>query len=187
MLKSRFQFFGTAAIGFGLAAGTVYLLMARITLAHIETVSGQVPLDLRPSGYTFHDVAELFNGLGEDGLRYYLTRQLPLDTLYPALLALTMVCTMCWFGQRLPNSKLVRTGIALSIGTAVFDYCENLGIAVMIISWPNLSETLVRLFSVASIAKSGLTVLALVLLFLIALRWIRQRKADVQQQPPNEN
>lgn len=186
MFKPGPRRLGAAAIGFGLAGATVYMLMAGITLAHIEAVSGQVPLDLRPFGYTLQEVAELFNGLGEDGLGYYLTRQLPLDTLYPALLALTLVCTILWLGLRLPNRKLVRVGVALSVGAAVFDYCENLGITAMILSWPNLSERLVHLTSAASTVKSGLTVSALLLLVLIVVIWMRQLKADRHHPIPKD-
>jgi hypothetical protein len=38
--------------------------------------------------------AEIHGALGEDGRRYYLTRQLPLDAVYPGLLALTLVYTI---------------------------------------------------------------------------------------------
>ncbi len=179
MFETRSHTLGVAAIGFGIAGATVYVLMAGITLAHIETVSGQVPLDLRPSGYDLEDVAVLFDGLGEDGRRYYLTCQLPLDTLYPALLALTLVCTIGWFRQRLPNNKLASIAVAASIGTAFFDYCENLGITSMILRWPNLSEHVVRLTSTASIAKSGLTMLALLLVAVLIAKWIRKPKTDL--------
>ena len=41
---------GTAAIVFGLAGAAVYLFMVGITLAHIEAISGHLPLDMRPFG-----------------------------------------------------------------------------------------------------------------------------------------
>lgn len=180
MFRTQRTRLGAIAIGFGLAGATVYILMAGVTLAHIEAVSGLAPLDLRPSGYNSQEVAALFNRLGEDGRRYYLTRQLPLDTLYPALLALTLVYTIRWIGLRISNTKLVRIGIILSVGAALFDYCENLGIAIMILSWPSLSELLVRLTSTASITKSVLTVAALLLLILMVIIWIRQPKAKLR-------
>ncbi len=178
MIKLWPKHLGLAAIGFGLAGATVYMLMIGVTLAHIEAVSGQVPLDLRPLGYNSEEVADLFSGLGEDGRHYYLSRQLPLDTLYPALLALTLACTMRWLGLSLPSSKIIRIGIATSVGAALFDYCENLGIMAMILSWPNLSEFLVHLTSAASVAKSVLTILALLLLVLIGATWALQPKSS---------
>lgn len=176
--KPRSHTLGGRAIGFGLAGAVVYLLMVGITLDHLETVSGQRPLDLRPSGYQVQEVRDLFTALGAEGRRYYLFRQLPLDVFYPALLALTLICTMRWFGQRLAHSKIVQIGVVLSISVAVFDYCENIGIATMLLSWPALPATLVHLSSAASVAKSVLTVAALVMLVLIGGLWGLRRKTE---------
>ena len=114
--------------------------------------------------------------LGEVGRDYYLTRQIPLDTLYPALLAMTLVSISSWFGLRLPNTKLVRAGIAFSIGAALFDYAENLGVVVMILSWPALPNALVYATSAASISKACMTVAALSTLLFLGGIWIRQPK-----------
>src|SRR6056297_3263692 len=127
MLENLSKHFGKIAIGAALLAASVYLAMISVTLAHLEFVSGQTPFDMRPFGYAPADAAELLGGLGKDGRKYYLTRQIPLDTLYPALLALTLSSTICWFGRRMPNSGLVRLGVTLAVGSALFDYLENLG------------------------------------------------------------
>ncbi|WP_108862472.1 hypothetical protein [Ruegeria sp. Alg231-54] len=79
-------------------AASVYFALVRITLVHLEFVSGQTPFDMRSFGYDPADAAELLGGLGMDGRKYYLTLQIPLDTLYPSLLALTLSSTICWFG-----------------------------------------------------------------------------------------
>ena len=162
-----------ATISFGLVGVMIYLLMINVTLAHIEAVSGQIPFDMRPFGYGQLEAGKLLDGLGENGRGYYLTRQIPLDTAYPALLALTLISAICWLGLRLPNSQLVRIGIVLSIGAALFDYTENLGVAAMISSWPNPPNGLVYATSAATVLKSCLTVAAVsttLLLGGIALR-----------------
>ena len=104
---------GLIAIGSGLIAASIYWVMISVTLAHIEAVSGQTPFDMRPTGYGPTQAATLLEALGGDGRDYYLRRQLALDTLYPAMLALTMIATIYWLGQRMPNRKIVRFGIAL--------------------------------------------------------------------------
>jgi len=170
---------GFVAVGCGLIAAVIYVLMISVTLAHIETVSGHVPFDMRPLGYRPADAATLLEALGVEGRAYYLSRQIPLDTLYPATLALTLVATIYWFGQRIPNSKLVRLGMVLSVSSALFDYVENIGIAAMIWNWPEASVPLVYAASTATIAKSALTTLAVLLVLIIGFLWARFPKAEI--------
>ncbi len=170
--------YGMAAIAFCLAGASVYAVMINVTLAHIEAVSKQVPFDMRPFGYGPQEAGRLLDALGEEGRVYYLTRQIPLDTLYPALLAMTLIASILFFARRLPGNRLVRTGIAVSLGAALFDYAENLGIASMILRWPDLSNGAVHATSAASIAKSGLTTAAVAITLLIAVGWLRRRKAN---------
>ncbi|MGV6803196.1 MAG: hypothetical protein ACWA49_03250 [Ruegeria sp.] len=173
------RYIGFAAVGCGLIATVIYVLMISVTLAHIETVSGQVPFDMRPLGYSPKDAATLLEALGAEGREYYLRYQISLDTLYPAMLALTLIATFSWFGRHMSGSKLVRSGIILSVGCALLDYFENIGIAAMIWSWPEVSIALVYAASTATIVKSALTTLAVLLVLLIGLLWVRLPKADL--------
>lgn len=169
---------GRAAVCTGIIGAAIYLIMITVTLAHIEAVSGYVPFDMRPVGYSPQDATALLEGLGVEGRLYYLQRQIPLDTLYPALLAATLIFAMRWFGTRTENQQLVRVGIILSGGAAFCDYAENLGIVVMIRSWPDLPDALVYASGVASISKSVLTTLAFMCLMLFAVLWARRGKSD---------
>ncbi|WP_159086952.1 hypothetical protein [Loktanella sp. Alg231-35] len=164
-----------AAICFGGLGVLIYGLMITVTLAHIEAVSGEVPFDMRPSGYSPQDAAALLEGLGAEGRRYYLSHQIPLDTAYPALLALTLVSVMRWFGQHMPAHRLVRVGIILSVGAALCDYIENLGIVAMILRWPDLSALTIYASSFATIAKSVLTTAAVLTAILLGLFTARYR------------
>lgn len=176
MTRNEPRRYGVAAIAFGLAGAALYILMINVTLAHIEALSGQVPFDMRPFGYGPQEAAQLLDGLGEEGRTYYLTRQIPIDSVYPALLAMTLVSAFCWFGLRMPNSKLVGVGIAFSVGAALFDYAENLGVSVMILSWQNVSHALVHATSAASIAKSCSTTAAALIALLLGGTWMLRPK-----------
>lgn len=171
---------GMAAMGFGLVAAAIYLLMIIVTLARIETVSGLVPFDMRPFGYGPADASALLDALGPDGRAYYLSRQIPLDTLYPAMLALTLIAMIRWFGRSAPHSGFVRLGIMLSVGAALFDYAENIGIVAMILSWPDPPVPLVLAASTASILKSALTTLAVVFALLVGFASMRPSNADLR-------
>jgi hypothetical protein len=170
---------GMIAIIGAILAASVYLAMASFTLAHLEVVSGLVPFDMRPFGYSPTEAASLLDALGVVGRRYYLTRQIPLDILYPALLALTLSSVFFWFGERMPNRRIVHFGVALSVGSALFDYIENLGIVAMILSWPDVSGPLVYATSTATITKSVITTVAVILVLLAGFIWRRLPKADV--------
>ncbi len=171
---------GKVAVGAGLIGASIYLLMVNVTLAYIEVVSGHVPFDMRPFGYGPVEAATLLEALGVEGRAYYLSRQIALDTLYPAMLTLTLIATICWFGQRMHNRKLVHLGIAVSVGSALFDYVENLGIATMIWSWPEISSPLVYATSSATILKSALTTLAVLLTLVVGFSRTRLSDADVR-------
>lgn len=171
---------GIIAVGSGLIGASIYLLMINVTLAHIEAVSGHVPFDMRPFGYGSKEAATLLEALGVEGRAYYLSHQIALDTLYPAMLTLALVATICWFGQRMSNRKLVRFGIALSVGAALFDYVENLGIVAMICSWPEVSVPLVFATSTATILKSASTTVAVLLTLLVGFSWTRLSEANVR-------
>lgn len=172
--KIRARYVGPATLGLGVMGASNYLLMVNITLAHIEAVSGLIPFDMRPLGYSHTDALMLLDALGADGRAYYLSHQIPLDTVYPALLALTLTGAICWIGQRLPSRTLVRAGVALSIGAAAFDYAENLAICAMIWNGPTPSVPLVFAASAATIAKSVLTSLAVSLTLLLGVMWARR-------------
>lgn len=172
------EHYGKIAIGAALLATSVYFTMVSVTLANLEMISGQMPFDMRPFGYVPADAATLLDALGEDGRDYYLSFQIPLDTLYPALLALTLSSAICWFGRRLPNRWPVHLGVAFAVGSAVFDYIENLGIVAMIHGWPDVPGSLVHAASTATIAKSVVTTLAVMLVLATGVIWARLRKAD---------
>lgn len=172
---------GMIAVGSGAIAASIYLLMMSVTLAHIEAVSGQIPFDMRPFGYGPTEAAAILDALGMDGRAYYLRRQIALDTVYPPMLALTMIATICWLGQRMPNKKLVRLGIALSVVSALFDYVENIGIVAMIWNWPEVSVPLIYSASSATVLKSVSTTLAVGLIILVGINRTRLSEAGLHR------
>lgn len=167
--------YGRQAALFGLAAAGFYLLMIFGTLAHIETLSGLRPFDMRPGGYSAEQANSLIDALGFSGRWYYLTRQIPLDLVYPALMALTLISIFKWLGSRDVSQKLVRIGSWFSIAAAIADYLENAGICLMILSWPEISANTVLAASVASIVKSGLTTTAVLIALLGVGTWALKR------------
>ncbi|MAM63199.1 hypothetical protein [Maritimibacter sp. UBA3975] len=163
---------GKATILFGLGATIIYLVMVLGTLRYLTDLAGALPFDLRPSGYTQADAEGLLEALGGRGRNYYLTRQIPLDTLYPALLALTLISALRWRSFRFGPTLMTKIGGALAILAATFDYLENLGISLMLLTGSGSDLALVTAISTATILKSALTtasVLALIVSLLLVL------------------
>lgn len=152
---------GKAAVLFGLGAAIIYLVMVLGTLKHLTDLAVVLPFDLRPAGYSQADAAVLLEALGEAGRQYYLTRQIPLDTLYPSLLALTLISTLRWRAVRFGPTLMTRIGGPLAILAAAFDYLENLGISTMLLTGPESDPALIKAASIATILKSALTSVAI--------------------------
>lgn len=171
--------YGSHAIAFGIAAIGIYLLMVGITLNHIELLTELRPFDMRPGGYSPQQAHALLEALGTEGRQYYLRRQIPLDLIYPALMALTLISFLKWLESQGVNRVLSNVGIWLSVGAAMADYLENVGICTMILSWPDLADTIVHAASAASIAKAGLTTFAVLIVIIClglrATKWMRIR------------
>ncbi|SMX50684.1 hypothetical protein [Maliponia aquimaris] len=146
---------GKAAILFGLGAMMIYLVMFLGTLRYLTDLAVVLPFDLRPTGYSQVDAAVLLEALGEAGRQYYLMRQVPLDTLYPALLALTLISTLRWRAAEFGPTLMTSIGVPLAILAATFDYLENLGIGLMLLF--GADPTLVQATSTATMLKSALT------------------------------
>ena len=75
----------------------VYLLMLFHTIPGVESYAPEMVIfDLLPSGYSYDYAVKLLSSLGNDGRREYLSRQLPLDFIYPALFSISSFLMLSW-------------------------------------------------------------------------------------------
>lgn len=170
-------YFRKALIYLGISAA-IYLLMVTVTLTHLRDLTDMQPFDLRFKGYSHEAAQALLEALGNDGRSYYLKRQIPLDVLYPALLALTLINWMRWLNAMTPCSVLLRAGIAISVIGMLADYAENIGIATMLLIHPALPQALVSVASAMTQVKSVATTLAVMALIgMIVVRIYRAHLA----------
>jgi hypothetical protein len=156
---------------FGLAS-IVYAFMVGWSLPAItKAAGGEIPFDLRPFGYTIGEATSFLQALsGEDRL-FYLNVQHQLDSIYPALLAISLA-----LGTYLLSPADWRLtpwlGAAFAIFGAGFDYLENYRVA-RILAWRSetLDPKLVEAASLATIVKSACTTLAMTILLTLLIRW----------------
>lgn len=154
---------------FGLAALAVYCGMIFQTLAELQEIAGMPAFDMRPMGYSVHEAHEFLTALGDRGRYVYLSRQLILDTLYPALLALTLTNVYLLINSGGWMTKVTRIGIWMSWSVAAADYLENAGIAAMLYRWPDVPAGLVQASSVVTVVKSVLTMVCVSLLLALVI------------------
>src|SRR6476661_3899679 len=70
------------------------------TLAYLRRVSGGLtPFDLRPFGYSFDEARTFLFAISDIGRNYYLDVQLQVDTVAPAVYALSRCLLLLWVTQ----------------------------------------------------------------------------------------
>jgi hypothetical protein len=158
-----------------IATNIVYAFMLIVTIPKVMSFAGGMKLlDMMPTGYSVEYVDSLFNALGENGRHAYLFNQLPVDMIYPGLFAISYCLVLAYFLNKLGKleSPLFYLCI-LPIFSGLSDYCENIGIIIMLKSYPKNSGLLSQVTSVFSILKSFSTTIYFIVLTiaLIALAW----------------
>jgi hypothetical protein len=162
------------ALGWLIIAEIVYFSMLNITIPMVEKqADGNKIFDLMPFGYSSEYAIDLLNSLGEQGRGEYLTYQIPLDLLYPGLMGIAGAFLITLLTKEI--SQRFRWLIFLPLLAALFDYLENGMVAIMLIKFPSISDTIIVTASTFTILKSLFTTiymsvgLLLFVLFLIQL------------------
>ncbi|WP_410511237.1 hypothetical protein PaeBR_14130 [Paenibacillus sp. BR2-3] len=152
---------------------TVYFFMLGLTIPAVEEyANGMMIFDLKPFGYTFSYAETLINNLGEEGISVYLTRQLPLDFLYPGCMGLTGAAFIALLvRKKIRNASYI---ICLPLIAGFMDYMENVMIIIMLRQSAELSIWAASAASIFTVLKSVLsTAYYVVLLFLLVVRFIQ--------------
>ena len=171
---------GRTVLGLFILTMTVYLVMLFYTIPKVENFAPGIALfDLSPTGYTYQHAFSLLRSLGQDGRNVYLHQQLPVDFIYPGLFAVSYSLLLTWLFSRSfeTNSKMFYLAIVPVLG-GLFDYLENISIACMIKSFPDISKDLVAIASTFTVFKSVFAT-AFFILLLIGIVSLLKRKAMV--------
>jgi hypothetical protein len=154
------------------------------TVPYLRRISGGLePFDARLFGYTVEEARALLSALSEIGRTYYADVQLQLDTVFPALYALSRVLLLLWLTQperiaAKPFPLAVRIALlAPPIVAAWFDYFENDAIAAMLAAGPQVGAELVARASFWTQAKwLGVLVTEATCVLLLAVAFVRWRR-----------
>lgn len=161
----------------------VYFVMLNYSIPELLSASDGLPIfDMSPSGYSYQQALALLSSLGEEGRNFYLSTQLVLDLFYPLLFGLCYFSLLQWLIKLIQLKRRALTVLSfLPFLACAFDYTENVGIWLMLSSYPDLSKTLVTISSVLTVTKSILTMAyftgLLVVLILVAVYFYKVRMA----------
>jgi hypothetical protein len=168
------------------ASGLLWAALFFGPLSQLKQMAGGLsPFDIRWTGYSYDEARTLLAALCKRGRAYYLSPELIVDSIYPPLYATSAALAIWWLTmpgrvRRDPLRLSVRcTLIAIPITTAGFDLIENGCIVAMLWTWPDLSQAVVCISSLATRIKimflglTGILMGGLALMWL--LRWSRRK------------
>ena len=164
-------------------ANAVYFAMLNYSIPELMSASGGLPIfDMSPSGYNYQQAIALMNSLGDEGRSFYISTQLVLDSFYPLLFGLCYFALLQWLMKLIQlNGRAWSFLSFVPFFACAFDYAENVGIWLMLSSYPDLPEALVTISSALTLLKSIFTTVyftgLLVVLILVAVHFYNARKA----------
>ena len=175
---------GKIILGLFILTNIIYIFMLIVTIpGTMEFSNGMKLLDMMPTGYDWNYVNELFNTLGENGRKTYLTNQIPVDMFYPFFFGLTYCLIFAYFLKKLEKLRTSFIYLCLlPIIGGISDYLENFGIIRMLNNYPDLPESTVNATNTFSILKSTSTslffVALLVILIMLGIKFVKLNKTS---------
>ena len=181
IIKQNIQ--GKKVLFFFALATVVYIFMLAVTIPKVMSYSGGMKLpDMLPTGYSPEYINALLNQLGVEGRNAYLFQQIPVDMVYPLLFAISWSLVLAWFLKKLnkQNTQVIYLCLLPVLG-GLFDYLENIGMIIILSTWPANTDTLSQFTNVFTILKSFFSTLffisLIIVLFIFAYRSLMSKTA----------
>ena len=121
-------------------------------------------------GYSMGEAFSLLEGIGEGGRAAHLYATAFADMIYPFIYSIFLSLLLAQMIK-----KILSTGsyysyfVIFPFFIMVFDFIENSAIITMILSFPDITETMAEVGSIAGIAKWCSTGLVIILVIIIAI------------------
>lgn len=149
----------------------LYATMIVWSLPLISAAAGGLaPFDLRPGGYSLADAQTFLAALSPEGAALYKGAQHLLDVFYPPLMSLTLFFGIAALAPKaLGRGRWLLAAPALLI--AICDLTENYFVGLMLDAGAaDLTDSLVGTASLATVTKSGISALVMLVLLGLLLR-----------------
>lgn len=153
------------------ASQIIYFVMLLVTIPSVEKqANGMKILDLMTFGYSPQYLTSFMETLGKQGRDIYLMNQIPLDMIYPGLMAVSGAMFIALLAKKVNR----RLGILMFIPlfSALFDYLENGMITTMLLAFPRVQQPIIFMSSAFTITKTMLTTLYLVILVVLFILFL---------------
>ena len=143
----------------------IIAIMSVATQTFVYGVYGDFTMPDTRLGYTFNDIQTAFDSIGAEGLYVWAIAHSP-DFLFPLAYSFSMM-----FGIILELRKVdrdagnLRLMIFLPLAGGIADYLENILILSQIATYPNLSELVITISSIVTLAKWAFLALGFVVIF----------------------
>jgi hypothetical protein len=157
----------------------IAIMLGYLTQTMINDVYGDFTiLDTRLGGYSFTDIQATFDGIGIEGLGVWL-QIYALDFLFPFVYSVSMMIGINMELNKLEfSTKRFRPLVFLPLVAGFTDYIENILLLSQILSYPDLSASVIAIASVVTQLKwvlvlGGFSVIVF-LLILIIIRSVKK-------------
>ena len=158
-----------------ISAIMVVSVMGALTQTLVYEVYGDANMPDTNFGYTFVEIQNAFDILGSEGLKIWLQVHL-LDVIFPLTYSFSMVFGILMeIRASLPERKKLRLLVLLPMCGAIADYIENTLIATQVVSYPVLSESIIAIASMVTIAKWLLLYAGFMVIFLLLIIYFIMR------------
>lgn len=153
----------------GVLTALICLIMNLFLIPSIEQAAGGLKcFDMR-FGYSYNEALAFINDLTDGGKSIYLTRQLPLDFVYPVAYGVFFI-RMIVFLLRKKNALCIVPALLM-----IADYTENIGVILMLKAMTP-STVLVTVASAATICKTILMYSCFLTLAVLIIRRVTEKK-----------
>ncbi len=137
----------------------VYFYMVFVSIPAVSLKAGGMKLfDMMPTGYSVEYAKFLLDSLGPEGRSLYLSHQIPIDMVYPFLFAICFSFLLSYQLRRaFKQSSWIQWMSLVPLAAGFFDYLENIGIIVMLKSYPDVSDGWIQMTCAFTVTKSAAT------------------------------
>jgi hypothetical protein len=155
----------------------VYIIMLFYSIPSTIALAPHMKIfDMSPTGYSAEYAFSLLNAIGSEGRNTYLTVQLPIDFIYPGLFGISYSLLLGWlFSKSFNYSSKIFYFSFMPMIAGIFDYFENIGIIVMLNSFPSISTRVVEITNIFTISKSCFTIVFYILLVIGVIPIVKRR------------
>lgn len=131
--------------------------------------------------YTQHEAFKNLSNYGNDGRNYYYYIQL-LDLLFPIIYTFlfAMILSTVLMKALPDNERLWKLNL-IPILAGVADYTENVGIFIMLRSYPDISKTLPTITNIAGIVKFSTLTLIMLIIIIASFKILANRALDIKE------